>query len=616
MKRDDTYYLVKDLVQGESKIALLDEFNNLGADDIIEALRKITTDPQLSSKKKYQIINESWRINYRVKPPTIEEFLTPAWIGPTADSLYPHVRKILTEFWQPDSKKRNLILGSSIGTGKALPDSSPVVVDEVPSIKIELENGEKLFFDEEDFVWFYDTNLNLSFVKAKDLELVEVKDFPVPLNYYIMRVYNIDKIDELKKAKDIDSYDNLIEYFKSFSKDFFDERDIYVERHHIVPRSEKGSDEKINLVYLPFYFHVKAHYLRAREHEKKGNRRKALSNYKAVIFSLGLQRDILEDELEVFKKIQFVSETLEKRNSLQSEMFFIKKEGKPSKKIFEEEWLFYKNKGWEKGRNFKNPSNKKWVNKDGLNYYVNKEEFEEYLSNGYSSGMFLTEKMIKANKTKLVHSTLNTTWMNKNGKRKCVKNSEVDIYLEKGWLMGSNSKTCKGKKWKWKEEDVGRKIYTNGEIEVLSKECPEGFWKGRKTKGKHWFNDGNKNILADKCPLGFISGKLKTEKHFYTNGEKTVLSKECPEGFWKGKHTKGKKGWYTNGYNNVCINLDDNCPDGYWRGKTLNNENKKCRFDNPDLNKQILKRFQNKFMSLLNYYLIKPKKLIKKLLRM
>ncbi|HHX31748.1 MAG TPA: glycosyltransferase [Bacteroidales bacterium] len=46
----------------------------------------------------------------------------------------------------------------------------------------------------------------------------------------------------------------------------------------------------------------------------------------------------------------------------------------------------------------------------------------------------------------------------------------------------------------------------------------------------------------------------------------------------------------------------------------LNSQLKRCHFDDPDLNGLILKRFQNHYMSLLNYYLIKPKRIIKKLL--
>ena len=120
MERDNSYHLVKDLIQGDEAVALLQEFNSLGTDDIMSALDKIVSDPTMSDRQKYQILNESWRVNYRIKPPTIEEFLTPEWIGPTADSLYPHVRKILTEFWQPDSQYRHLVLGMSIGTGKSV----------------------------------------------------------------------------------------------------------------------------------------------------------------------------------------------------------------------------------------------------------------------------------------------------------------------------------------------------------------------------------------------------------------------------------------------------------------------------------------------------------------
>ncbi|HEE9033205.1 MULTISPECIES: glycosyltransferase [Bacillus cereus group] len=43
---------------------------------------------------------------------------------------------------------------------------------------------------------------------------------------------------------------------------------------------------------------------------------------------------------------------------------------------------------------------------------------------------------------------------------------------------------------------------------------------------------------------------------------------------------------------------------------------RKCIFNNPELNQEILRNFQNHYGSRLNYYLIKPKSYIKKLLRM
>lgn len=502
--------ILKDVVQGDVDLLQRDEIQLLNNKEIRDALRIIMGNPNLSDKEKLEFMSNSWRVHYRVKPPTIEEFLTSEWIGPTADSLFPHVSEILTNYYKPNASYRNLILASAIGTGKALPDSSPIVVDEESCIKIELEDGSELVFQEDELVWVYAPDL-IS-IPAKDIYQVEVKDFPVSLNSYSMRLYNIKKFEELKKAEKISSYKELIDYFRGFSKDFFEERNIYVERHHVVPISEQGSNRESNLVFLPFYFHVKAHYLRAREHELDGNKRGALVNYKAVSYSLGLRGDLPREELEVFKRIQFISEALEKRNKLQSKMFFVKKKGFTSKLIFEEEFEDYKKRGWEKGRNFRNSLNKKWVNKDGQSFQIKKENFEKYINAGYEEGMFLTDKMIKANKTKIVHSTLNTTWMNKNGKRKCVKNSEVDIYLERGWRIGSNSKTSKGKRWKWKEEDVGREIYTNGEIEVWARECPEGFWKGKKTKGKHWYTNGVESKQLKECPKGWRRGRILANK--------------------------------------------------------------------------------------------------------
>lgn len=47
----------------------------------------------------------------------------------------------------------------------------------------------------------------------------------------------------------------------------------------------------------------------------------------------------------------------------------------------------------------------------------------------------------------------------------------------------------------------------------------------------------------------------------------------------------------------------------------LNSQLKSCNFDDPGFDKRILKRFQNHYMSLLKFYLIKPKAVIKRLLR-
>lgn len=43
-------------------------------------------------------------------------------------------------------------------------------------------------------------------------------------------------------------------------------------------------------------------------------------------------------------------------------------------------------------------------------------------------------------------------------------------------------------------------------------------------------------------------------------------------------------------------------------------DNEKCEFENVKINLEISKNFQNHYMSLLNYYLIKPKKIVKKII--
>lgn len=118
-KVNEGKHLITDLTQGDELISKREDFLSLSGEEIREALNLISSRTDLSDKQKQKILSNTWRIHYRQKPPTIEEFLSEEWIGPTANNIYPHVKDILTEFWQPDSVKRHLLLASSIGTGKS-----------------------------------------------------------------------------------------------------------------------------------------------------------------------------------------------------------------------------------------------------------------------------------------------------------------------------------------------------------------------------------------------------------------------------------------------------------------------------------------------------------------
>jgi len=119
MLTTDAQYLTNDLVQGDESVSERDDFLELNASELQRAIKTIITNPHISEEQRKYFLMNSWKLYYRKKPPTIEEFLTETWIGPTANSLYPRVKETLVEYWQPDSEYRNLILASSIGTGKS-----------------------------------------------------------------------------------------------------------------------------------------------------------------------------------------------------------------------------------------------------------------------------------------------------------------------------------------------------------------------------------------------------------------------------------------------------------------------------------------------------------------
>jgi hypothetical protein len=87
--------------------------------EIKEGLDILLSNKYLSNKSKQLMLAELWRINYREKPPSIQEFLTDKWIGPTAESLHVHVKETLEDFWAFRSPYRHLVLGAAIGTGKS-----------------------------------------------------------------------------------------------------------------------------------------------------------------------------------------------------------------------------------------------------------------------------------------------------------------------------------------------------------------------------------------------------------------------------------------------------------------------------------------------------------------
>ncbi len=115
----NTQDILKDLLQRDPEA--LKKFDSMGLDmnAIKTALDFLSTNDSLDEKDKINLLNESWRINFKAKPPTPEEFITEKYLGPAANSTFPWIKKIFKEFMDPQQAYRNLILYPHVGFGKS-----------------------------------------------------------------------------------------------------------------------------------------------------------------------------------------------------------------------------------------------------------------------------------------------------------------------------------------------------------------------------------------------------------------------------------------------------------------------------------------------------------------
>jgi len=112
-------YLIKDFLEGEESISSRDDFKILSPNEINQALQIITSNKSFSDNTKKYLIANTWKLNYKTKPPTMEEFLTEEWLGETAKDIFPYLRTALIDLFNPNSSYKNLIFSYPIGSGKS-----------------------------------------------------------------------------------------------------------------------------------------------------------------------------------------------------------------------------------------------------------------------------------------------------------------------------------------------------------------------------------------------------------------------------------------------------------------------------------------------------------------
>lgn len=96
-----------------------DIFTQSDINSLREVFSMIVNNPKLSESEKNDYLLNSWKINFKAKPPTPDEFLTPEWIGDTAKGLYPYIPIWFNKFFDYSELYRNAIFYLPLGSGKS-----------------------------------------------------------------------------------------------------------------------------------------------------------------------------------------------------------------------------------------------------------------------------------------------------------------------------------------------------------------------------------------------------------------------------------------------------------------------------------------------------------------
>lgn len=112
-------FIFKDILSGDPKALEKPEFSGLDVRQLKSALEFVLSNPDLDESQKADLLSNSWRLNYRDRPPTPEEFLTEKYLGPIAPTIWPQVKQAFIDFLNPTSPYRTAVLYSFIGFGKS-----------------------------------------------------------------------------------------------------------------------------------------------------------------------------------------------------------------------------------------------------------------------------------------------------------------------------------------------------------------------------------------------------------------------------------------------------------------------------------------------------------------
>jgi hypothetical protein len=111
-------YILTDLLQGDNSAAKREEYAYLNMKQIQTAITWLMEN-NFDDSFKNLILTDPWRLTYKCRPPTPEEFLGPKYIGAMSEFLWQPMKDQFIEFFDPFKPYRSAIFNTSIGSGKS-----------------------------------------------------------------------------------------------------------------------------------------------------------------------------------------------------------------------------------------------------------------------------------------------------------------------------------------------------------------------------------------------------------------------------------------------------------------------------------------------------------------
>lgn len=246
--------------------------------------------------------------------------------------------------------------------------------------------------------------------------------------------------------------------------------DSYYEQHHIIPKSEGGSDNERNIVKLTAREHYIAHLLLAKIYDD-------LKMHLAVTY--------MKTGAHKMRKFKFNSHLYAKIRKKLAKFISINNTGKPSKR----KGIKTGKPAWNRGRKIPEDVRKK---------------ISEHTKNAMNDPLVRT-KISNANKNKPSpmkgkhlsdEQRLKISEATKKGMSSAIVREKISTAL-KGKLAGKNNPMYGKSSWSkcTDEERLDRRQRVANSMKQLK-----------------WFNNGVKNVRARECPEGFAAGRLHLSK--------------------------------------------------------------------------------------------------------